>query len=242
MRERLVDIIAPTHLQPALVQACFESIAATEPDGRVRLIWIDNGNDPREYAPVAAALAQTPLEVLHLTIPAAIGFVKATNIGLAAATAPYVLLLNSDTELPAGWLDAMLDVFEKEPKVGLVGPWASCAGQWQGRDVTIEPGYRVLGADAMLAFFCTMIRRSIVAEIGYLSEEWGVGWGDDDDYCARAEMAGWQMALRTDVMVQHVGSATFFSMFTPAEWDAIRTRNLAQLRTKPWYRRMEGGT
>ncbi len=240
MSERLVDIIVPSCGQPALLEACFASIAASEPNGRVRVIWVENGVKGNGRSYMGDALARSYIEILHIAIPEMLGFVKATNLGLAAATAPNVLLLNSDTELPLGWLDAMLDVLEREPKVGLVGPWSSCEGQWQGRDVKLEPGYSVLGPDAMLAFFCTLIRRSVVADVGYLSEEWGPGWGDDDDYCARAQMAGWQMALCTSVLVQHVGSATINAVYSPAEWAEIRGRNLARLRTKTWYKRMEG--
>lgn len=55
----------------------------------------------------------------------------------------------------------------------------------------------------MLAFFCTLMRRSVIKEIGYLDEEFGVGLGDDDEYCYRARKAGYHFALAKGVFVFH---------------------------------------
>jgi GT2 family glycosyltransferase len=184
----VVDIVVPTLNQAHLAVACFQSIARTTRRGQVRVIWVDNGSERAERN---AMCVLDEVESWVLWLPENIGFVKATNAGIAVSTAPYVLLLNNDTELPEGWLPDFLDVFEKYPDVGLVGPWARPAAfQWQSnrprsRMAGTWPDQRtyILEPTRALGFWCTMIRRKVIEDVGYLSEEWGLGWGDDDDYC-----------------------------------------------------------
>ena len=49
------------------------------------------------------------------------GFCVANNVALRQVTAPYVLVLNPDTEMAAGVLDHMIGVLEERPEVGVAG-------------------------------------------------------------------------------------------------------------------------
>ena len=239
MAKPIVDIIVPTFNQAPLTVACARSIRESTESGQVRVIWVDNGSATEERKTIAAAWQN---DVLALLLPEKLGFVKATNAGIAVSTAPFILLLNNDTELRLGWLAAFLATFEARPDVGLVGPWATpLSKQWQARRPrragVMDGPNLILHSTRMLAFFCTMIRRAVIVDVGYLSEEWGLGWGDDDDYCARAQLAGWKLAVRTDVEVLHHGGQTFNAVLPPEEWSAIRAKNLARLERKwPHYR------
>lgn len=80
------------------------------------VIVVDNGS-------VDGSAAVPPPAGLRLTLdPAArnLGFAAACNRGARQGRAPYLLILNPDTVLHAGALEAMLDGFG--PSVGLVGP------------------------------------------------------------------------------------------------------------------------
>ncbi len=50
------------------------------------------------------------------------GFAGGYNRALAQIEADYYLLLNSDVETPAGWLEPILGVLEREPDVAVVSP------------------------------------------------------------------------------------------------------------------------
>ena len=50
------------------------------------------------------------------------GFCIANNVALRSSTAPYVLLLNPDTEVFESSLDRMLDVMRERPEIGMSGP------------------------------------------------------------------------------------------------------------------------
>ena len=48
-------------------------------------------------------------------------FVRACNAGAELAQGKYIALLNNDVEVTAGWLDALVDAFDRFDDVGLVG-------------------------------------------------------------------------------------------------------------------------
>ncbi len=151
-----------------------------------------------------------------------VGWDKAVNAGLALSTAPYVVLMNDDTEAQTpGWLEKMREVFESEERVGLVGP--STDQRWpQGRFakgpdspkwVMVEPVFPQDGvtvAHCPLSFFCVMLSRECIVDVGYMDERFAGWYGcSDDDYQIRAHQLGWKSAVRTDVYVHHEGTATF---------------------------------
>lgn len=49
------------------------------------------------------------------------GFVEGCNIGASQAAGKYVIFLNNDTHILSGWLSALVETFEKNKNIGLVG-------------------------------------------------------------------------------------------------------------------------
>ena len=60
-----------------------------------------------------------------------------------------------------------------------------------------------------LVGFCMLFRRSLVDEIGLLDESFGTGNFEDDDFCARAALAGYRNVIAGDVFIHHFGSRSF---------------------------------
>ena len=65
---------------------------------------------------------------LHHNDSAHHGYTIAANIGLRASTAELVVLLNSDTVVTRGWLDALVDVALSADDIGVIGPLSNAAG------------------------------------------------------------------------------------------------------------------
>lgn len=61
-------------------------------------------------------------EVELLPLPQNYGFAEGYNKALDLVEAPYYLLLNSDVEVPEGWLRPMLDYMEQHPEVAACQP------------------------------------------------------------------------------------------------------------------------
>ena len=55
-----------------------------------------------------------------------------------------------------------------------------------------------------------MIKRDVINDIGYLDEDnFGEGYGEEDDYVLRARKAGWGIVWADDVFVFHAQSRSF---------------------------------
>ncbi|NOX19354.1 MAG: glycosyltransferase family 2 protein [Chlorobi bacterium] len=60
-----------------------------------------------------------------------------------------------------------------------------------------------------VAFLCALIKREVIEKIGGLDERFSPGNYEDDDYCLRAQLAGFKTVVALDVFVHHYGSKSF---------------------------------
>jgi GT2 family glycosyltransferase len=216
----MIDIVIPNYVTAAslpIVLRCLYSVRQCSPDAR--LIFVDNASPTLDALLPELAHHKDVVRILNQTN---LGFVKAVNQGLRASTADYVVLLNNDTEVVPGWLEKMLAAFIG--KVGIVGPRSNPNGtlscQLPYRTATILP------PGQMLVFFCVIISRAVIEKVGLLDEEFGVGLGDDDEYCWRAQQAGFDLCFLGDLTILHHHKTTFNQLFTQAQirdmgWNAV---------------------
>jgi GT2 family glycosyltransferase len=127
-------VIIPYHNGEDVISACLRSLAsaATSP---VRCTVVDNS--PREGALATLAAPFPQVDILRL--PGPVGFGKAANAGAkraVAAGADYLVILNQDTRLGPGAIDALIAALQRHPACGLAAPlnWALDTGE-------IEPGF-----------------------------------------------------------------------------------------------------
>lgn len=191
-----------------LATNCVRSIRDHSSD--YRIIFVDNGTPPEEFALIEPELRGS----MVVRNTQNMGFVRATNQGLALSSAPYVVLMNNDTQAVPNWLELLAAPLELP--VGLSGPLTDTQGSWQGRWQGRGRAI-ILEKHRMLAFFCVMIRREVIDACGYLDEGFGLGFGDDDHYCWLAHQKGFRMALQQDLLIPHHHRSTFKSMFTDVE-------------------------
>jgi hypothetical protein len=95
----------------------------------------------------------------------------------------------------------------------------------------------------MLAFFCLAIRREVWREIGPLDTGFGQGLFEDDDYSVRLVEAGYRLICADDVLVHHVGEASFGELVADGRYGRLFERNRARFEAKwehTWERRRRG--
>jgi len=111
----LASIVIPVYNHVEHTLACLRAIAAHPPAAECEVLVIDDGSTdatPSQLPQVAG---------LRYEVRAANGgFIDACNDGVARSRGTYVVLLNNDTVPQPGWLDALLETFERMPGAGLV--------------------------------------------------------------------------------------------------------------------------
>lgn len=220
-----LDIVLLQCGLPEMTVRCINSIRATFED--CRIILVDNCSSAYDLGTAAEKLGDCDTLI---SLPENRGFAKAMNIGIRHSNAPYVCILNNDTVIADGALERMLDYMDALPDVGLIGPRTNRCNTMQRSDGPGEPG--VIFTNGLVAFFCTIIRREVLDQVGLLSEEFGLGYGEDDDYCIRVRQAGWQLGIASDAWVEHEHHATYRVTIGDAGIEREGQQGLALLREK----------
>ncbi|MEP6702964.1 MAG: glycosyltransferase, partial [Betaproteobacteria bacterium] len=57
--------------------------------------------------------------------------------------------------------------------------------------------------------FCMYIRRQAIAAVGSFDERYGLGYGEENDFCRKVAAAGFRNVLLDDTFVAHVGNRSF---------------------------------
>ncbi|NTU86308.1 MAG: glycosyltransferase family 2 protein [Chloroflexales bacterium] len=118
MSHPTVAAVIVSYNTAALLRACLASLAVCRLP--LRVIVVDNASRDGSAALVRAEFPAIELiEAGHNA-----GFAGGTNLGLTAlgALPDYLLVLNPDTVVHAGAIEAMVAFLEAHPRVGLVGP------------------------------------------------------------------------------------------------------------------------
>jgi GT2 family glycosyltransferase/glycosyltransferase involved in cell wall biosynthesis len=222
----VVDIIIPAYRGLTQTRRCIESVLGDpdRPAGHV-IVVDDHSPEPKLSALLIRLAAAGRIELVRNRRNQ--GFVASVNIGIMAAGTHDVVLLNSDTEVPAGWLARLAGHAYATPRVASVSPFSNNATICGYPSTASGPPAFGLGVTELDAAchaanagrsvelpttvgFCMYVRRAALAEIGLLDvETFGRGYGEENDFCLRANARGWRHLLACDTFVYHEGSVSF---------------------------------
>ena len=116
----LCSVVIPTYNGRALLERCLESIARhrpADPGLSIEVIVADDASTDG----TAQWLAHAHPDVQVVALERNGGFCAAANAGIAAARGRFIQLLNNDTEVTEGWIEAGLAPFS-DPTIGSVAP------------------------------------------------------------------------------------------------------------------------
>jgi len=114
--EPRVSIVIPVYNHVPHTLACLRALAAHPPQVACEILVVDDGSSDEtvQWMP--------RIEGLRYEVRAHNGgFIEACNDGVARSRGDFVVLLNNDTVPQPGWLDALLETFQRVPDAGLVG-------------------------------------------------------------------------------------------------------------------------
>lgn len=111
-----ISVIVPCYDQLRTTVACLLSLQAHPPSRSWELLLLDDGSPNDDYG-LLASVPGLRLIRQHQNL----GFLDSCNAAAAQAHGRHLLLLNNDTIVQAGSLDALRDTFEQQRRAGLVG-------------------------------------------------------------------------------------------------------------------------
>jgi GT2 family glycosyltransferase len=228
-----IDIVVPVFNALSDVKDCLASLQNHTDGFQVRVIVVNDGSDEATTQWLREFCEGKQIFSL-IEHPTNSGYTRAVNTGLKASTAPYVITQNSDTIVSNGWLTGLIRCMRSAPNVGIVGPLSNAAS-WQNvpalRDATgsfavndlpagldVDAMARTVAQASIRAYprlpfvngFCFMISRAVIEAVGYMDElNFPVGYGEENDFCIRAQDAGFELAIADDVFVFHAKSKSF---------------------------------
>lgn len=229
-----VDIVIPIFDALADVQRCLTSIVDAKTASKSRVILVDDGSSKETNAWLVSFCQKNRDRFSLVTHETNRGYTIAVNAGLKKSSASFVVLLNSDTIVTDGWLDALVRCAHSHPKVGIVGPLSNAAS-WQSVPKIFDDSgdfslnllpaaftpARMASIVASLSRreyprvkfvngFCFMIKREVMEKIGYMDEAtFPQGYGEENDFCIRASNGGFELAIADDCYVFHAKSKSF---------------------------------
>ena len=112
----VVSVVIPAFNKWEYTFKCLMAVATNTRDVDHEVIVVDNASSD-ETAQALPLLDGIRLQRNETNF----GFAKASNQGAALARGKYLMFLNNDTEVRAGWLSSMVRILDGEPDVAMVG-------------------------------------------------------------------------------------------------------------------------
>ena len=109
-----------------LLQRCVETIVSSRPVTSYEVVIIDNASEDdsldqlRSSEPLAPLIANQQLRIFNNSENR--GFGAANNQGFAFTNAPFLFLLNLDTEMRPGTIDTLMETIKSDSRIGVCGP------------------------------------------------------------------------------------------------------------------------
>lgn len=216
-------MIVPVYFAAAELGRCLESVVRETDLARHRLILVIDG--PQDEAVERHVQRFPAAEVLRNGVRR--GFVESVNRGMRASSRD-VVLLNSDTVVTPRWLEKLIDASVSSGDVGTVTPFSNhatlCSVPRAFEENLLPAGFDATSFAALVervshrdyprlptgVGVCFYIRRALLDDVGYFDTgHFGLGYGEENDFCMRALARGWLHLADDATFIEHAGHRSF---------------------------------
>jgi len=242
-----LSIIVVSFNARAELERCLESLQAAPTQASHEIIVVDNASSDG-----SASTARRWPGVTVIETGANLGFARATNIGARAGSGANLLLLNSDTIVPARAIDRLLGELSRRPDVAVVGPrlidgegrpelsFGRMIGplndlrqkrlvRGQARKPSVSRKIERMTSHEQypdwVSGACLLVRRGDAEAVGFLDERYFM-YTEDVDFCAAIRARGRRILFTPDVVVTHFGGRSAAGAL-PATREAYRRSRIA---------------
>jgi GT2 family glycosyltransferase/glycosyltransferase involved in cell wall biosynthesis len=214
------SVVIPAHNKVSATYYCLCSLLLSKNKSEFEVIVVDDGSSDEtvELEDIVGGIT-----VIHNKAP--LRFIGACNKGVEAAKGEYIILLNNDTEVTSGWLDALIEGFETFENVGLVGSrllypdgrlqdaggiiWGS-GDPWNyghGKNPW-DPRFSYARQADYLSGAALMTTKKIWNEVGGLSEYLKPMYFEDTDFSFKVRDAGYKTYFIPQSIIYHAEGIT----------------------------------
>lgn len=232
IQTRVIDVIIPVYEGLDETLNCINSVLRSKNASTYNLVVINDCSPNLRLTKKLTSHSKDHRYTL-ITNEKNLGFVGTVNRGIRSSEINDVILLNSDTLVPDGWIDQIAATAYSDTAIGTVTPFSNnatiCSYPSFCQDNELPDSYNVesmnrlfqtLNAGSIIDLptahgFCVFIKRVVIDEVGLFDEKkWGKGYAEENDFSLRADKHGWRNVMALDTFVQHLGSVSFASNTT----------------------------
>ena len=220
------QIVIPVYRGIAATLACINSVLATVPPDTVIHVIEDASPEPDLVTALAGLAASGQIRLSRQAHNR--GFPATANAGIDASPDTDIVLLNSDTLVPPGWLERLRRAAYAAPDIGTATPLSNDAtivsypalgggnpvpdpAETARLDALAQQASAGQVADLPVGVgFCLYLRRDCLDQVGSFREDlFAQGYGEENDFCLRARHHGWRHVAALDIFVAHHGAHSF---------------------------------
>ena len=223
-----VDIIIPIYNAYEDLQTCIASIFSCTDLSHHRLLLVNDASPDKRILPYIRSLENSNIIVIENENN--LGFSGSINHGIRISKDRDVILLNSDTIVTNSWVEKIINCAYSAAEIATVTPLSNnatlCSVPEFLKENQLPPGFtleqyanliemaslRVYPRIPVANGFCMYIKREVFDRIGLFDmETFGRGYGEENDFCYRAEQVGYCHVMCDDTYIYHTGTTSFLS-------------------------------